>query len=214
MKLDGKGIIWSDLHLGSNQSKITVHDVLEITAYIKPDWMVFNGDTVDLFANKHSRRLVDQIIGFAHCCCFVISGNHDDVFPLEVFWFKNGGKVFKVFHGHQYEKKIVRCCDPILTFLNDKILGLTGINIQDWIRKYRAEEFPQGKFEPHLYDQRTQILLDHEKTELDFLITGHTHYPEMSNHLHFKYVNPGNWETFVLVNNGNVELRRVKDELC
>lgn len=207
-----KTLVFSDLHIGSKQSNLSVDKVITVVCGENPNKVIFAGDTVDLSVCESNEILIWDLeceLKRVGVKSVFINGNHEyGFFDLDGYSYKDNNKDIFIFHGHQYEPWIVEVIDPILIKINEFILNLTGFNFQYWFREKGEADFPEGRFLPKLYNQRAEVIK--KLKDYDIVISGHTHYPEVTEFEDDKiYANPGNWESYLIVNNGQVELRRI-----
>lgn len=201
-------LFFSDLHIGSRQSSMTVNKLVSIVESERPDRVYFIGDTVDLFVSSEQvlSRLKNLMSRLVNQCIF-INGNHDSVYGQDILCTNVGQYRVRMMHGHVFESRWVSFIDPIAVKINEIILAVTGVNCQALLRGWLKQDYPEGQFVPRLYEQRAKVL-EHGHG-VDVLITGHTHYPEITRVQDLLYVNPGNWETYVKLENNQFSIVKV-----
>jgi predicted phosphodiesterase len=211
-------LVFSDLHLGSRQSTVTVEIISGLIRKLNPPVVVFAGDTVDLFASKNNLRYLDELKGIPGRKIF-LSGNHD---PIETFEesviFDVNGKKIKIFHGHNEEPFYGRCFDWPATKINEFLLRIIKFNLQNRARSFWAEEHDGKKYVPYLYaemkniveKQITKIVDEYKNGYFDIVITGHTHYTERWEVGRYLYINMGDWNHYAIIyDSGDIALYRI-----
>ena len=203
-------IVFSDLHLGSRQSTVTVESISGIIKKHNPTVVVYAGDTVDLFASVKNITYLDKLKAIPGKNIF-LAGNHD---PIETFEqsviFDLNGKKIKIFHGHNEEPWYARWSDWLATKINEFILQITKFNIQNWARRKFAKEFDGKKYVPYLYKEMMTIIDEYKNGYFDVVISGHTHYAERREIGKFLYINLGDWNNYAIIyETGDILLDRI-----
>ncbi len=192
-------ILFSDLHLGSRQSTVTVESISGIIKKNNPAVVVYAGDTVDLFASEKNIKYLDELKAIPVRNIF-LAGNHD---PIETFEqslvFDLNGKKIKIFHGHNEESWLFRCLDKPTTKINEIVLRMFKFNIQKCLRCLFAKEYDGKKYVPCLYKQMMRIIDRYKNGYFNVVITGHTHYTERREKEKFLYVNAGDWKNYAII---------------
>lgn len=202
-------LFFSDLHIGSKQSPRKPADIISICNYLSATHVYFVGDTIDLMLSEDNRIFLEEIKRNLKIPHTFINGNHDAVFGQDILTISYSNFKIRMLHGHQYESRITTLLDPITVVLNEVILKITGLNLQKILRSITTKTFPEGPYPIKLYNQRKQVL--EHGYGVDFLISGHTHCPEVSQQIYGYYCNPGNWETFLSISEDGPKIHFFKD---
>jgi len=214
-----KRLIVSDTHIGSRFCK--KDDLIKLLHEVKYDQLILNGDIIEFLKIPTFTPLVMDIVkgvDFTKEIIYII-GNHDislsgwigqtfaNVKFLKEYTFEEGGRTFKIEHGDQYERGIVhsRMLMKLISSFQDILEWFFNINLSAW---YSRLKFNRRKIK-RLWD-----IMD-LNNEVDVLIVGHTHVPEVliwiDEEENIKtYVNTGDWvshATYVEINDGVVRLR-------
>lgn len=170
--LDGFRILHiTDLHIGPSVSPHFVHKVVEKANALSPDMMVFTGDILDSFAERHTQehRLISKLK--ARHGIFYVTGNH------EYYW--NAKSSIEYFETAGFET-LQNQVENI--YLGTSVLQIAGVN--DPAARQFAQEGPNFDTLKHrLQDESFKILLSHqprlcheaEKSGFDLQLSGHTH---------------------------------------
>ena len=214
-----KRLIVSDTHIGSRFCK--KDDLIKLLHEVKYDQLILNGDIIEFLKIPTFTPLVMDIVkgvDFTKEIIYII-GNHDislsgwigqtfaNVKFLKEYTFEEDGRTFKIEHGDQYERGIVhsRMLMKLISSFQDILEWFFNINLSAW---YSRLKFNRRKIK-RLWD-----IMD-LNNEVDVLIVGHTHVPEVliwiDEEENIKtYVNTGDWvshATYVEINDGVVRLR-------
>jgi predicted phosphodiesterase len=203
-------LLFSDLHLGSRQSTVTVESISGIIKKQNPTVVIYAGDTVDLFASVDNIKYLDELKTIPVRNIF-LAGNHDPIKTFEqsvIFDLK--GKKIKIFHGHNEESWWGRCIDKPTTKINEIVLRITKFNLQKWVRRVFAKDYGGKKYVPSLYKQMMRIIDKYKNGYFDVVITGHTHYIERRKIGKFLYINAGDWNNYAIIyETGDIFLDRI-----
>lgn len=214
-----KRLIVSDTHIGSRFCK--KDELIKLLREAQYDQLILNGDIIEFLKIPTFTPLVMDIvkgIDFTKEIIYII-GNHDvslsgfigqtfaNVKFVKEYTFEEGGRTFKIEHGDRYERGIVhsRMLMKLISSFQDILEWLFNINLSAWYSKLK---FNRRKIK-RLWD-----IVD-LNNEVDVLIMGHTHVPEVLIWIDEKeniktYVNTGDWvshATYVEITNGVVRLR-------
>ena len=214
-----KRLIVSDTHIGSRFCK--KDELIKLLREVQYDQLILNGDIIEFLKIPTFTPLVMDIvkgIDFTKEIIYII-GNHDvslsgfigqtfaNVKFVKEYIFEEGGRTFKIEHGDQYERGIVhsRLLMKLISSFQDILEWLFNINLSAWYTKLK---FNRRKIK-RLWD-----IVD-LNNEVDVLIMGHTHVPEVliwiDEEENIKtYVNTGDWvshATYVDITDGVVRLR-------
>ena len=223
MKKDYIRLVISDLHLGSMHSK--EEKILELLQTVEFDELILAGDVVDFIKvptfTKSTAKIFSLLSRLEKRVVYVI-GNHDIAFAnfegkrilnvefVETYDFAYAGKKYRVMHGHQFDKGVVRW--P--TFMN--VVSV----IQDWLERRFTWELASWWVGRSLKKRKLRRVWDILKwnKDADVFIMGHTHVPEVviwvdKNEKIKTYVNCGDWEynmTYVIIKDNQLRLKRFK----
>jgi len=214
-----KRLIVSDTHIGSRFCK--KDELIKLLKETHYDQLILNGDIIEFLKIPTFTPLVMEIIrgvDFTKEIIYVI-GNHDvslsgfigqtfkNVKFVKEYFFEEGGRTFKIEHGDKYERGIVhsKSLMKIISVIQDVLELFLNINLSDW---YSRLKFNRRKVK-RLWD-----IMDLNE-EVDVLIMGHTHTPEVLIWIDEEeqiktYVNTGDWvshATYVEIIDGVVRLR-------
>jgi UDP-2,3-diacylglucosamine pyrophosphatase LpxH len=217
-------IIISDIHIGAHncQAKLLVEFLDKIhSKEIETKRLVLNGDVFENFDSRLHKwnwkilstiRSISDIVEVAW-----IKGNHDAHGPAhsiahligaeyyeDDYIFESGGKKVLCFHGDIYDQFLTD--HPMLTLFVDWFYWL----LQKIDRSFYLAKIAKhnSKTFLHCIERIEKMALKHKnKLECDVVCVGHTHLAVSSD----PYFNSGTWTefppTYLLVDNGNVELR-------
>lgn len=187
-------LVFSDLHLGSKQSTFSIEKLNKLVALHCPTQIICIGDTTDLYISEKNRKFYSE---FPMNTLF-LQGNHDNIFSQQYYELVLNNKKIILFHGHQFAKNPF--FEKYTVKINEFFLRALGINFQQIGRDLFAKQYPEGKFLSSLYAERTRLLAAYGEKSYDIVISGHTHYPEISDQGKFKYINVGYWDYCLLLN--------------
>ena len=216
-------LIISDLHLGSLHSK--EEKILELLQTVKFDELILAGDVIDFIKvptfTKSTAKIFSLLSRLEKRVVYVI-GNHDIAFAnfegkrilnvefVETYDFVYADKKYRVMHGHQFDKGVVRW--P--TFMN--VVSV----IQDWLERTFAWELASWWVERTIKKRKLRRVWDilEWNKDADVFVMGHTHVPEVviwvdKNEKIKTYVNCGDWEnnmTYVIIKNNELRLKKFK----
>lgn len=197
-------LVFSDLHLGSKQSTFSIEKLNKLVALYNPIQIICIGDTTDLYISEKYKKFYSE---FPTNTLF-LQGNHDNIFPQQYCELTLYNKKIILFHGHQFAKNPF--FEKYTVKINEFFLRLLGINFQQLGRDIFGKQYPEGKFLPSLYAERTRLLTTYKEKNYDIVISGHTHYPEISEQEKFKYINVGYWDYCLLLNDdGSFEQKKL-----
>lgn len=214
-----KRLIVSDTHIGSRFCK--KDELIKLLKETHYDQLILNGDIIEFLKIPTFTPLVMEIIrgvDFTKEIIYVI-GNHDvslsgfigqtfkNVKFVKEYFFEEAGRTFKIEHGDKYERGIIhsKSLMKIISVIQDALELFLNLNLSDWYSKLR---FNRRKVK-RLWD-----IMDLNE-EVDVLIMGHTHTPEVLIWIDEEeqiktYVNTGDWvshATYVEIVDGVVRLR-------
>lgn len=211
IKLTGKTLIFSDLHIGSPQSELVLKSFIDFLKKENPDNIVFCGDVLDVVSNPNI-ECVPYLVNFLMHGknIYWIEGNHDNGMLYHTIVFNYNDIKILARHGHEFDSCFTKMTDKFFVRLNDWFMNLTGFNWQCFLRRILEKRYPEGLFVPKLYKQRNKIIKFHQNHNIDVLISGHTHYPELSKQGTLIYANPGRFGTYLALDSNKLELRRMR----
>ena len=217
-----KRLVVSDVHIGSKYYKAEAFT--ELLQTIEYDQLILNGDIIDLIKapvfTKRALKLFKSIDSSKEI--IYIIGNHDRAFSgfvgeslmgvkfVERYEFTENQRTFRIEHGDSYDKDWIRYGFWIkfVSILQDALEHYFNVDLTSWLlnRKIKKRKL-----------KRIWELLD-LNTDVDVLITGHTHIPEAviwvnENEQIKTYVNCGDWishSTYVIIDDGTVRLKTFK----
>ena len=214
-----KRLIISDTHIGSRFCrKDELIQMLQGNSY---DQLILNGDIIEFLKIPTFTSLVIDLmnsVDFSREIIYII-GNHDislsgfigktfkNVKFVKEYCFEENGRSFRIEHGDKYESGIVhsRPLMKIISVFQDVLEKLFNLNLSEW---YSRLKFNRRKV------RRLWDIMD-LNSDVDVLIVGHTHVPEVLIWIDEEekiktYVNTGDWvthATYVEINDGVVRLR-------
>lgn len=216
-----KRVIISDIHIGSKYYKAD-----ELASFLKDieyDELILAGDIIDFIKvplfTKRAKRIVDAI-DFSKRVIYLV-GNHDasmegfigeSLFGIEFkdkYEFFEGGRKFRVQHGHQYDHVgLINYHAPmaILSILHHAIERFFSFNLTVWWSKRQIKK--------HKLKRIWDILKWNE--DADVFIMGHLHKPEcviwINDDGKIKtYCNTGDWvdsRSYVTITDGVLRLKK------
>ena len=205
-----KILILSDLHIGSRQSDVSVNTIHALVQKLTPSLVILAGDTLDLLANDN---LIIKVNNECLHKAILLRGNHDlSISQKESTEFSINGKKAIVFHGHQYATKSIFDA-KFWVRVNEFFIKTFKVNFQNIGRRTLSKDYPEGEYLPDLYEQRSKILEEYKNKDFDIVISGHTHYPEVTKFENFTYVNVGNWEWACIIDSDGIKLHRISELL-
>jgi UDP-2,3-diacylglucosamine pyrophosphatase LpxH len=216
-----KRIVISDIHIGSRYYKgDLLVDFLKKQEY---DELILAGDIIDFIrVPLFTARAIEiaNAIDFSKDIYYII-GNHDTPLSgfvgqkafglnfVDKYEFEDGGRKFKIEHGHQYDHPSFLRNNFVMSFISvaqDCIEFWFNINLSDLHTKWRIKR------------RKLRRIWDILKwnDDADVFIIGHSHTPEaivwIDEDQNIKtYVNSGDWvshNTYVEIINGIVRLRK------
>lgn len=222
-----KRLVISDIHLGTQGSQ--EDKLLKFLSKLDCDELILAGDIVDFIRIPKFSELTPHIFkiidNFEGKIVYVV-GNHDislmslidhKIFGIEfkeVYEFEDSGKKIRIEHGDRFEHGIIhyRNLMKIISVFQGIIENIFNIDLlTKWVNfKVRKRKFLNiwNMIEPD------------DKEELDVLIIGHTHTPEVLIWIDEKdkirtYINVGDWvehTTYVTIEDGITRLRTYKGD--
>ena len=127
--------------------------------------------------------------------------------------FEYCGKKFLVVHGHIFDNLESSVLVRSLYWINDKIVKYLKVNIQDGLRSLTSKRYTEGKYAKSLYESRSRLIKYFMSTEYDVIISGHTHYPELTTIMDKTIVNTGFWDNYTIINDdGSIEVHTIKED--
>tara|TARA_A100001515_G_scaffold132504_1_gene120982 strand:- start:1902 stop:2573 length:672 start_codon:yes stop_codon:yes gene_type:complete len=221
MKKDYIRLVISDLHLGSAYSK--EKELSKFLKSIEYDELILAGDILEFLKKPdftlHTVDIFNEVLNSGKNIIYVV-GNHDDAFDNFVgktvagifftrkYDFEYSGRKYRVQHGDQYDKGVVkwRYTIELISYVQNLIervfkVDLTTLWAKQQIKKRKLKR---------IWD------LVKWNDECDVFIMGHTHNPEVliwvdKNENIKTYVNTGDWVsncTYVVIKNGELRLRK------
>lgn len=218
-------IVISDLHIGSKYYKAE-----QLSSFLKSeiyDELILAGDIVDLIkVPEFTERAIEVLesINFEKKIVYVV-GNHDislrgfigrELFGISFvkeYVFKDGGRIFKIQHGDQYDSYgIINYHFPmvILSVLHDMFEQFFSFNLTKWWSEFQIKK------------RKLRRIWDILKWngDADVFIMGHSHHPEcviwVNEDGKIKtYVNSGDWvshSSYVSIENGVVRLNKYEQD--
>ena len=214
-------VIISDLHLGSAYAKES--RLLSFLESIDFDELILAGDILEFLRKpiftKYSLEIFNKVLSSGKKIIYVV-GNHDDAFEKFVgktvsgvyftrqHDFNYNGRKYRVQHGDQYDKGVVKSRYTIefISYIQNMIERVFKIDLTTWWAKQQIKKRKLKR----IWD------LVQWNDDCDVFIMGHTHNPEVliwvdKNENIKTYVNTGDWVdncTYVIIKNGELRLRK------
>lgn len=210
-------IIISDTHIGSQLCEADA--LYRFLSNLEPTkQLIINGDLIEnskvcfKWFNLEIFRLLKWIS--RRLPIIWVKGNHDenchmlscltDCVLVYNYQFTSGSKEFYCTHGDGWDSFINN--HPVLTWLSDKVFGL----LQRLDKSHKLAIYTKHKCKTFIHcasHVKESANTYRKENNLDFIVCGHTHFPEMSD----GYINCGSWTekpcTYVTVKKGVPELR-------
>ena len=204
-------LIFSDLHFGSEQAKVSLKDIFKVIDLYQPKKVIFMGDTFDFIVDiKKATELFFELMSFINYCkldVVFIQGNHDFCFKIVTYEFEINDKKILLFHGH---KRQMHFTTIWVTRLNNWFLKYFRVNFQSILRTIVSKNYPEGKFVPSLYNEMLEIINKYKDSEYNIVFSGHTHYLFNRKNISFEYQNLGCFKNYILVNSiGEFEVKQI-----
>ncbi len=217
-----KTIVISDVHLGTNGSK--VKELIRFLRHNTCDKLILNGDIIDgwqlrksgKWKKKHTRffRLIMKLMASYDTEVIYLRGNHDDfldqILPISFgrfslqrdYVYESKGKKYYVVHGDIF--------DSITTNLRwVALLGDVGYTFLLWLNKhYNARRVRQGlpyyslsqavkakvkSAVSYISKYEEELAKLAKLKNFDGVICGHIHQPAIANYDGVVYLNSGDW---------------------
>lgn len=217
-----KTIVISDVHLGTNGSK--VKELIRFLRHNTCDRLILNGDIIDgwqlrksgKWKKKHTRffRLIMKLMASYDTEVIYLRGNHDDfldqILPISFgrfslqrdYVYESKGKKYYVVHGDIF--------DSITTNLRwVALLGDVGYTFLLWLNKhYNARRVRQGlpyyslsqavkakvkSAVSYISKYEEELAKLAKLKNFDGVICGHIHQPAIANYDGVVYLNSGDW---------------------
>lgn len=200
-------IIISDLHIGACDSDRKA--ITKFLSQLRCDKLIMAGDIWELwrYPEDHLRDNYQDIITLFEDIrrrgteIIYLEGNHDgpnkiiDIPQLQSYDFKLDDHNIVIIHGHEFDVWIKKLLQPIAFWIGSMLCSLLG----KFYKKLRITSKLQAR---RLKDKALK-----RYDEYDLVITGHSHYPEVSQ----GYVNCGDWKghnTYIEISNSKLALHR------
>ncbi len=214
-------LIISDLHLGSAHTH--EKQLKNLLHYVKFDELILAGDILEFLKKPKFTEVTATLFDFVcrlNKKVVYIVGNHDCAFAsfvgkkvggvhfVKQYNFEYEGRKYRVEHGDDYEKGIVKWhyTMELVSFIQNWIERFFKVDLTTWWAKKQIKKRKLKK----IWD----IIKWNE--EADVFIMGHTHNPEVliwvdKNENIKTYVNTGDWVdncTYVIVKDGQIRLKK------
>ena len=197
-------VVLSDVHLGTHGCR--ADELLQYLHSIKPEYLVLNGDIIDIWQFKKSYfpeshfKILKCLLDMAYSGCQVvyITGNHDEMLrkfgamSFGKIQFANkllldiGGKKTWIFHGDVFDASIQhsKWIAKLGGWGYDQLIRLNTL-INFFLTRMGREKYSLSKRIKNSVKKAVKFISDFENTaselaiesEYDYVICGHIHQP-------------------------------------
>lgn len=215
-------LIVSDTHIGSMYSK--EEKLLNFLKETYFDELILAGDIVEFLRNPSFTPFTSDLFNYIHSLkdkkIVYVVGNHDVAFDSFVnkkvmnvqfkkeYVFTYSKRVYRIVHGDEYDKGIVnkKYLMQFVSFLQNLFERVFKIDLSTAYAKWVSKKRKLIR----IWD------IISWNPEIDVLIMGHTHIPEVliwvdKNEKIKTYVNTGDWVnncTYAIIKDGQIRLRK------